>query len=63
MNTHTHRDTRAHASSLANRRTVLVPVLCRVCVSSDSYLSVHTHLSLEAQALLRLVGQRMERPE
>ncbi|XP_067112436.1 rap guanine nucleotide exchange factor 5 isoform X2 [Osmerus mordax] len=38
-------------------------VLCRVCVSSDSYLSVHTHPSLEAQDLLRIVGQRMERPE
>lgn len=38
-------------------------VLCRVCVSSDSYLSVHTHPYLEAQDLLRIVGQKMDRPE
>lgn len=38
-------------------------VICCVHVSSDSYLSVHTHPSLEAHELLRIVGLKMDRPE
>ncbi|KAG7245019.1 hypothetical protein INR49_023585 [Caranx melampygus] len=38
-------------------------VICCVYVSSDSYLSVHTHPSLEAHELLRIVGLKMDRPE
>lgn len=32
-------------------------------VSADSYLSVHTHPSLEAHELLRIVGLKMDRTE
>ncbi|KAM4597637.1 rap guanine nucleotide exchange factor 5-like, partial [Polymixia lowei] len=38
-------------------------VICRVHVSADSYLSVHTHPSLEAHELLRIVGVKMDRAE
>uniref|UniRef100_A0A3B4TW43 Rap guanine nucleotide exchange factor 5 n=1 Tax=Seriola dumerili TaxID=41447 RepID=A0A3B4TW43_SERDU len=38
-------------------------VICCVYVSSDSYLSVHTHPSLEAHELLRIVGLKMDRAE
>ncbi|XP_034016644.1 rap guanine nucleotide exchange factor 5 [Thalassophryne amazonica] len=36
-------------------------VICCVHVSIDSYLSVHTHPSLEAHELLRIVGLKMDR--
>lgn len=39
------------------------PVICCVYVSSDSYLSVHTHPSLEAHELLRIVSLKMDRAE
>lgn len=32
-------------------------------VSADSYLSVHTHPSLEAHELLRIVGLKMDKAE
>lgn len=32
-------------------------------VSTDSYLSVHTHPSLEAHELLRIVGLKMDKAE
>ncbi|KAK5883764.1 hypothetical protein CesoFtcFv8_020060 [Champsocephalus esox] len=38
-------------------------VICCVYVSADSYLSVHTHPSLEAHELLRIVGLKMDRTE
>ncbi|XP_074468856.1 rap guanine nucleotide exchange factor 5 isoform X2 [Sebastes fasciatus] len=38
-------------------------VICCVHVSADSYLSVQTHLSLEAHELLRIVGQKMDKAE
>ena len=38
-------------------------VICCVYVSTDSYLSVHTHPSLEARELLRIVGLKMDRAE
>ncbi|XP_078811512.1 rap guanine nucleotide exchange factor (GEF) 5a isoform X2 [Oryzias latipes] len=38
-------------------------VMCCVYVSADSYLSVHTHPSLEAHELLRIVGMKMDRAE
>uniref|UniRef100_A0A671TVB3 Rap guanine nucleotide exchange factor (GEF) 5a n=1 Tax=Sparus aurata TaxID=8175 RepID=A0A671TVB3_SPAAU len=38
-------------------------VICCVYVSTDSYLSVHTHPSMEAHELLRIVGQKMDRAE
>ncbi|XP_029920125.1 rap guanine nucleotide exchange factor 5 [Myripristis murdjan] len=38
-------------------------VICCVHVSTDSYLSVHTHPSLEAHELLRIVGLKMDRTE
>uniref|UniRef100_A0A3Q1BXC9 Ras-GEF domain-containing protein n=1 Tax=Amphiprion ocellaris TaxID=80972 RepID=A0A3Q1BXC9_AMPOC len=38
-------------------------VICCLYVSADSYLSVHTHLSLEAHELLRIVGLKMDRAE
>ncbi|XP_061885431.1 rap guanine nucleotide exchange factor 5-like isoform X2 [Entelurus aequoreus] len=38
-------------------------VICCVYVSSDSYLSVHTHPSLEAHELLRIVGLKMDKSE
>uniref|UniRef100_A0A3B4XBQ1 Rap guanine nucleotide exchange factor 5 n=1 Tax=Seriola lalandi dorsalis TaxID=1841481 RepID=A0A3B4XBQ1_SERLL len=37
--------------------------ICCVYVSADSYLSVHTHPSLEAHELLRIVGLKMDRAE
>lgn len=39
------------------------PVICCVYVSADSYLSVHTHPSLEAHELLRIVSLKMDRAE
>ncbi|XP_035537530.1 rap guanine nucleotide exchange factor 5 [Morone saxatilis] len=38
-------------------------VICCVYVSADSYLSVHTHPSMEAHELLRIVGLKMDRAE
>ncbi|XP_033493564.1 rap guanine nucleotide exchange factor (GEF) 5a [Epinephelus lanceolatus] len=38
-------------------------VICCVYVSADSYLSVHTHPSLEAHELLRIVSLKMDRAE
>uniref|UniRef100_A0A3Q2XVX3 Rap guanine nucleotide exchange factor (GEF) 5a n=2 Tax=Hippocampus comes TaxID=109280 RepID=A0A3Q2XVX3_HIPCM len=38
-------------------------VICCVYVSADSYLSVHTHPSLEAHELLRIVRLKMDRSE
>ncbi|KAL2080637.1 hypothetical protein ACEWY4_024430 [Coilia grayii] len=38
-------------------------VLCRVYVSSDSYVSVRTRSTVVTQELLRVVAQKMERPE
>ncbi|XP_045915101.1 rap guanine nucleotide exchange factor 5 isoform X1 [Micropterus dolomieu] len=38
-------------------------VICCVYVSTDSYLSIHTHPSLEAHELLRIVGLKMDRAE
>ncbi|KAM6959559.1 rap guanine nucleotide exchange factor 5 [Aplochiton taeniatus] len=38
-------------------------VSCRVHVSADSYLSVHTHPMLESHELLRIVSQKMDRAE
>lgn len=38
-------------------------MICCVYVSADSYLSVHTHPSLEAHELLRIVGMKMDRAE
>ncbi|KAA8585952.1 hypothetical protein FQN60_007521 [Etheostoma spectabile] len=38
-------------------------IICCVYVSADSYLSVHTHPSLEAHELLRIVGLKMDRTE
>ncbi|XP_008299456.1 rap guanine nucleotide exchange factor 5 [Stegastes partitus] len=38
-------------------------VICCVYVSADSYLSVHTHPSLEAHELLRIVGLKMDKAE
>ncbi|KAL3043979.1 hypothetical protein OYC64_003755 [Pagothenia borchgrevinki] len=38
-------------------------VICCVYVSADSYLSIHTHPSLEAHELLRIVGLKMDRTE
>lgn len=38
-------------------------VICCVHVSSDSYLSVHTHPSLEAHELLKIVGMKTDRAE
>ncbi|KAK6327735.1 hypothetical protein J4Q44_G00033810 [Coregonus suidteri] len=38
-------------------------VLCRVYVSADSYLCVYTHSLLSVAELLRIVGQKMDRPE
>ncbi|KAK2830273.1 hypothetical protein Q5P01_018204 [Channa striata] len=38
-------------------------VICCVYVSADSYLSVHTHPSLEAHELLRIVGAKMDKAE
>ena len=40
-----------------------LPVICCVYVSADSYLSIHTHPSLEAHELLRIVGLKMDRTE
>uniref|UniRef100_A0A667XXM4 Rap guanine nucleotide exchange factor 5 n=1 Tax=Myripristis murdjan TaxID=586833 RepID=A0A667XXM4_9TELE len=41
----------------------LLRLICCVHVSTDSYLSVHTHPSLEAHELLRIVGLKMDRTE
>ncbi|XP_056297059.1 rap guanine nucleotide exchange factor 5 isoform X3 [Pseudoliparis swirei] len=38
-------------------------VICCVHVSTDSYLSVHTHPSLEAHELLRILSLKMDRAE
>uniref|UniRef100_A0A674D8A1 Rap guanine nucleotide exchange factor (GEF) 5a n=1 Tax=Salmo trutta TaxID=8032 RepID=A0A674D8A1_SALTR len=38
-------------------------LLCRVYVSADSYLCVYTHSLLSVAELLRIVGQKMDRPE
>lgn len=38
-------------------------VICCVYVTADSYLSVHTHPMMEANELLRIVGQKMDRAE
>ncbi|GLD69195.1 rap guanine nucleotide exchange factor 5-like protein [Lates japonicus] len=38
-------------------------VICCVYVSTDSYLSVHTHPSLEAHELLRIVALKMDKAE
>ncbi|XP_011607167.2 rap guanine nucleotide exchange factor 5 [Takifugu rubripes] len=38
-------------------------VICCVYVSADSYLSVHTHPSLEAHELLRIVSLKLDRAE
>ncbi|XP_056154444.1 rap guanine nucleotide exchange factor 5 [Lampris incognitus] len=38
-------------------------VICQVHVSADSYLSVHTHPSLEAHELLRIVGLKLDRAD
>ncbi|XP_054618799.1 rap guanine nucleotide exchange factor 5 isoform X2 [Dunckerocampus dactyliophorus] len=38
-------------------------VICCVYVSTDSYLSVHTHPSLEAHELLRIVGLKMDKSD
>ncbi|XP_010871634.1 rap guanine nucleotide exchange factor 5 isoform X2 [Esox lucius] len=38
-------------------------VLCRVYVSADSYLCVYTHSLLSVAELLRIVGQKMDRPD
>uniref|UniRef100_A0A672YEY6 Rap guanine nucleotide exchange factor (GEF) 5a n=1 Tax=Sphaeramia orbicularis TaxID=375764 RepID=A0A672YEY6_9TELE len=42
---------------------VYLSVICCVHVSSDSYLSVHTHPLLEAHELLRIVGLKIDRAE
>lgn len=39
------------------------PVICCVYVSADSYLSVHTHPSLEAHELLKIVSLKLDRAE
>uniref|UniRef100_A0A8C9ZPU3 Rap guanine nucleotide exchange factor 5 n=1 Tax=Sander lucioperca TaxID=283035 RepID=A0A8C9ZPU3_SANLU len=41
----------------------LLRLICCVYVSTDSYLSVHTHPSLEAHELLRIVGLKMDKAE
>uniref|UniRef100_A0AAR2L3J8 Rap guanine nucleotide exchange factor (GEF) 5a n=1 Tax=Pygocentrus nattereri TaxID=42514 RepID=A0AAR2L3J8_PYGNA len=38
-------------------------VMCRVYVSSDSYLSIRVRTTVLAQELLHIVAQRMEKPE
>uniref|UniRef100_A0A3B4ZKU1 Rap guanine nucleotide exchange factor (GEF) 5a n=1 Tax=Stegastes partitus TaxID=144197 RepID=A0A3B4ZKU1_9TELE len=43
--------------------SVYFSVICCVYVSADSYLSVHTHPSLEAHELLRIVGLKMDKAE
>lgn len=40
-----------------------LPVICCVYMSTDSFMSVHTHPLLEAHELLRIVGQKMDRAE
>uniref|UniRef100_A0A3Q3K978 Ras-GEF domain-containing protein n=1 Tax=Monopterus albus TaxID=43700 RepID=A0A3Q3K978_MONAL len=48
---------------LRTPQTETKEVICCVYVSTDSYLSVHTHPSLEAHELLRIVGLKMDRAE
>ncbi|XP_053189821.1 rap guanine nucleotide exchange factor 5 isoform X1 [Scomber japonicus] len=48
---------------LRNPQSETREVICCVYVSADSYLSVHTHPSLEAHELLRIVGLKMDRAE
>ncbi|XP_047186150.1 rap guanine nucleotide exchange factor 5 isoform X2 [Scophthalmus maximus] len=48
---------------LRSPQTETKDVICCVYVSTDSYLSVHTHPSLEAHELLRIVGLKMDRAE
>ncbi|KAM9386327.1 rap guanine nucleotide exchange factor 5 [Pholidichthys leucotaenia] len=48
---------------LRSPQTETREVICCVYVSADSYLSVHTHPSLEAHELLRIVALKMDRAE
>ncbi|XP_062291858.1 rap guanine nucleotide exchange factor 5 isoform X2 [Scomber scombrus] len=48
---------------LRNPQSETREVICCVYVSADSYLSVHTHPSLEAHELLRIVGLKMDKAE
>ncbi|XP_070840339.1 rap guanine nucleotide exchange factor 5 [Chaetodon trifascialis] len=50
-------------AQLRNPPTETREVICCVYVSADSYLSVHTHPSMEAHELLRIVGLKMDRAE
>uniref|UniRef100_A0A673ISS0 Rap guanine nucleotide exchange factor (GEF) 5a n=1 Tax=Sinocyclocheilus rhinocerous TaxID=307959 RepID=A0A673ISS0_9TELE len=55
---------RQHCLSHFNRFSVLVKtMMCRVYVSSDSYLSVRVKPAVVAQELLHIVSQRMDRSE
>uniref|UniRef100_A0A3Q2NMD8 Rap guanine nucleotide exchange factor 5 n=1 Tax=Fundulus heteroclitus TaxID=8078 RepID=A0A3Q2NMD8_FUNHE len=48
---------------LRNSQTDQREVLCCVYVSPDSYLSVHTHPSLEARELLRIVSLKLDKAD
>uniref|UniRef100_A0A4W6CN09 Rap guanine nucleotide exchange factor 5 n=1 Tax=Lates calcarifer TaxID=8187 RepID=A0A4W6CN09_LATCA len=54
-----------HPTSLHSLRmfSIYSSVICCVYVSTDSYLSVHTHPSLEAHELLRIVALKMDKAE
>lgn len=41
---------------------ISVSVMCRVYVSSDSYLSVRIRTTIVAQELMHIVAHRMEKP-
>uniref|UniRef100_A0A3Q1J2L7 Rap guanine nucleotide exchange factor (GEF) 5a n=1 Tax=Anabas testudineus TaxID=64144 RepID=A0A3Q1J2L7_ANATE len=62
---HTYQQLSLKENSLPLRspQTETRDVICCVHVSADSYLSVHTHPSLEAHELLRIVGLKMDRAE
>uniref|UniRef100_A0A3Q0SAR5 Rap guanine nucleotide exchange factor 5 n=1 Tax=Amphilophus citrinellus TaxID=61819 RepID=A0A3Q0SAR5_AMPCI len=61
--TYQHMSLKENCLQLRSPQTEAREVICCVYVSADSYLSVHTHPSLEAHELLRIVALKMDRAE
>uniref|UniRef100_A0A669F143 Rap guanine nucleotide exchange factor 5 n=1 Tax=Oreochromis niloticus TaxID=8128 RepID=A0A669F143_ORENI len=61
--TYQHMSLKENCLQLRSPQTDTREVICCVYVSADSYLSVHTHPSLEAHELLRIVALKMDRAE
>uniref|UniRef100_A0A3P8QPJ4 Rap guanine nucleotide exchange factor (GEF) 5a n=1 Tax=Astatotilapia calliptera TaxID=8154 RepID=A0A3P8QPJ4_ASTCA len=61
--TYQHMSLKENCLQLRSPQTDTREVICCVYVSADSYLSVHTHPSLEARELLRIVALKMDRAE